>query len=160
MFHFIIAINNEGKPLIQKWFEAYSEREKKMYLRDIWTTMATRNSLSCNILEYKDFKVVYGKYSTVYFVCAISKYDNELISIYIIDRLVRTLSHLIPKICELTLEENFRTVHHLIDEMFCAGELQETSLKLISDTVFNQDVLEFEEVKGTNIDDQDIRNIY
>uniref|UniRef100_A0A0K0FMT7 AP complex subunit sigma n=1 Tax=Strongyloides venezuelensis TaxID=75913 RepID=A0A0K0FMT7_STRVS len=160
MFHFIIAINNEGKPLVQKWFEAFSEKEKKMYLRDIWATMATRNFSACNILEYKDFKVVYAKYSTVFFVCAISKDDNELISISIIDRLVRALSHLIPKICELTLEENFRTVHHLIDEMFCAGELQESSIYLIGDIVFNQDTFEFEELKGVGADDQDFRNIY
>lgn len=42
----------------------------------------------CNFLEYKDSKVVYRRYASLFFVTGIGQDDNELITLEIIHRSV------------------------------------------------------------------------
>ena len=45
----------------------------------------------CNFLEYKDTKVVYRRYASLFFVCGIGAMDNELVTLEIIHRYVEVL---------------------------------------------------------------------
>lgn len=42
----------------------------------------------CNFLEYKDSKVVYRRYASLFFVVGIGQGDNELITLEVIHRFV------------------------------------------------------------------------
>lgn len=45
----------------------------------------------CNFLEYKDTKVVYRRYASLFFVTGIGQEDNELVTLEIIHRYVEIL---------------------------------------------------------------------
>jgi len=92
----------------------------------------------CNFLEYKDTKVVYRRYASLFFVCGVEAGDNELLTLEIIHRYVEVLDRYFGNVCELDLIFNFQKAYAILDELIIAGELQESSrgavLKLVAQT--------------------------
>uniref|UniRef100_A0A915CMJ0 AP complex mu/sigma subunit domain-containing protein n=1 Tax=Ditylenchus dipsaci TaxID=166011 RepID=A0A915CMJ0_9BILA len=64
---------------LQKWYVAYLDKLKKKITRELITTILSRKPKMCAFLEYKDMKVVYKRYASLYFCCAIEETDNELL---------------------------------------------------------------------------------
>lgn len=50
----------------------------------------------CNFLEWRDLKIVYKRYASLYFCMGIQMEDNELITLEIIHRSVCIGAHLSP----------------------------------------------------------------
>lgn len=59
--------------------------------------------------------------------------DNELLYLESIHLFVELLDKYFESVCELDLVFNFYKVFAMIDEMFLAGEVQETSKRIILD---------------------------
>ena len=57
----MLLFSRQGKVRLQKWYQAYPQKEKKKIQRELVTTILTRKSKMCNFLEYKDLKVVYKR---------------------------------------------------------------------------------------------------
>uniref|UniRef100_A0A0A9YKA6 AP complex subunit sigma n=2 Tax=Lygus hesperus TaxID=30085 RepID=A0A0A9YKA6_LYGHE len=86
---------------------------------------------SCNIIEFRDYKLIYKRYASLYFSFCVSVSDNELMYLEIIHLFVELLDRYFESICELDLVFNFHKIFIIIDEMFLAGEIQETSKRTI-----------------------------
>ncbi|KAH8113274.1 AP complex, mu/sigma subunit [Phellopilus nigrolimitatus] len=99
----------------------------------------------CNFLEYKDSKVVYRRYASLFFVCGIGPADNELITLEIIHRYVEVLDRYFGNVCELDLIFNFQKAYAILDELIIAGELQESSKKSVLRVVASADAMEDQE---------------
>jgi AP-1 complex subunit sigma 1/2 len=89
--HFMLLFSRQGKLRLQKWFTAYQEKAKKKIVRDLVTTILARKPKMSAFLEYKDTKVVYKRYASLYFCCAIDQTDNELLCLEVIHRYVELL---------------------------------------------------------------------
>ncbi|KAK4055066.1 AP-1 adaptor complex sigma subunit Aps1 [Microbotryomycetes sp. JL221] len=96
----------------------------------------------CNFLEYKDSKVVYRRYASLFFVCGIGQQDNELITLEIIHRYVEVLDRYFGNVCELDLIFNFQKAYSILDELIIAGEMQEPSKKSVLRAVGQADATE------------------
>ena len=57
----MLLFSRQGKVRLQKWYNALSSKEKKKIMRELIATILARKSKMCNILEYKDMKVVYKR---------------------------------------------------------------------------------------------------
>lgn len=99
----------------------------------------------CNFLEYKDTKVVYRRYASLFFVCGIGQMDNELITLEIIHRYVEVLDRYFGNVCELDLIFNFQKAYAILDELIISGELQESSKKSVLRVVTQSDSVEEQE---------------
>lgn len=99
----------------------------------------------CAFLEYKDLKVVYKRYASLYFCCTIEQSDNELICLEIIHRYVELLDRYFGSVCELDIIFNFEKAYFILDEFLLAGEVQETSKKQVLKAISAQDLLQDEE---------------
>ena len=58
----MLLFSRQGKVRLQKWYHAYTQKEKKKIQRELVTTILGRRSKMCNVLEYRDTKVVYKRY--------------------------------------------------------------------------------------------------
>lgn len=96
----------------------------------------------CNFLEYKDSKVIYRRYASLFFVTGIDNSDNELIALEIIHRYVETLDKYFGNVCELDLIFNFQKAYFVLDELIINGELQESSKKSVLRVIGQQDAQE------------------
>jgi len=81
----------------------------------------------CNFLEWKDQKVVYKRYASLFFVACVDKTDNELIVLEQIHLFVEVLDRYFGSVCELDIIFNFHKAYYILDEMFIGGHLQESS---------------------------------
>ncbi|XAO25763.1 hypothetical protein I312_104592 [Cryptococcus bacillisporus CA1280] len=100
----------------------------------------------CNFLEYKDTKVIYRRYASLFFITSISPGDNELITLEIIHRYVEVLDRYFGNVCELDLIFNFQKAYAVLDELIIAGEIQESSKKTVLKNVAQSDAIEEAEV--------------
>ena len=97
-----------------------------------------------------DFKVVYRRYASLFFIAGIDLDDNELMALELIQRYVEVLDKWFMNVCELDIIFNFPQAYAILgvssnlctlsrirkliqytDELFIAGELQESSKRTV-----------------------------
>jgi AP-1 complex subunit sigma 1/2 len=75
----------------------------------------TRNPKMCNFLEYKEYKIVYKRFASLYFITIVDKDENELIVLELMQSFVEILDKYFGNVCELDLIFNFHQVSlHLL----------------------------------------------
>ena len=109
-----------------------------------------RNIKLCNFLEYKDMILVSKRYASLYFVAAINKEENELLTLDVVHFYVELLVKYFKNVCELDIIFNFHKAYYILDEMLVAGHMLETSKKQIIKLIANQDDL-MEEAKEDSV---------
>ncbi|XP_065056602.1 AP-1 complex subunit sigma-2-like [Rhopilema esculentum] len=142
MWQYIMLFSRQGKVRLQKWYNAYAQKDKKKITRDLISMILSRKPKMCSFLEYKDTKVVYKRYASLYFVVAIEPGDNELITLEVIHRYVELLDKYFGNVCELDIIFNFEKAFFILDELVIAGEIQETSKKRVINAIQAQDALQ------------------
>ncbi|KAM3716150.1 AP-1 complex subunit [Dirofilaria immitis] len=145
MMQFMLLFSRQGKLRLQKWYVAYQDKVKKKITRELITTILARKPKMCAFLEYKDLKIVYKRYASLYFCCAIEQTDNELLCLEIIHRFVELLDKYFGSVCELDIIFNFEKAYFILDEFLLAGEIQETSKKQVLKAIAAQDLIQEEE---------------
>lgn len=110
-------------------------------IKDVRNLVLTRPPKLCNFLEWREFKICYKRYASLYFIFAIDPEDNELLCLEVIHHFVECLDRYFGNVCELDLIFNFHKAYYIFDELFIGGELQETSKKQVLRLVSEQDQL-------------------
>ena len=82
-------------------------------------------------MEWNDYKIVYKRYASLYFITIVDKEDNELLILELIHFIVEVLDKYFNNVCELDLIFNFHKVYYILDEILMAGHIQETSKNII-----------------------------
>eukprot|EP01114_Cavostelium_apophysatum_P001223 TRINITY_DN1103_c0_g1_i1.p1 TRINITY_DN1103_c0_g1~~TRINITY_DN1103_c0_g1_i1.p1 ORF type:complete len:153 (-),score=25.91 TRINITY_DN1103_c0_g1_i1:40-498(-) len=142
MFHYIILLSRQGKTRLTKWYSPFTAKEKARILREVGNMVLARSPKLCNFLEWKEYKIISRRYASLYFVFCADKTDNELITLETIHHFVEVLDRYFGNVCELDLIFNFHKAYFILDELFMAGELQETSKKTVLRLVAQQDALQ------------------
>ncbi|VDD74024.1 unnamed protein product [Mesocestoides corti] len=156
MIHFLALFSRQGKVRLQKWFVSYSEKDKKKILREVIAVVLARKPKMSSFLEWKDMKLVYRRYASLYFLCAIEPGDNELLTLEIIHRYVEILDKYFGNVCELDIIFHFEKAYFILDEYLFAGEVQESGSRNIMAVIDAQDMLQEEEVPQTFFEDQSL----
>mmetsp|Transcript_41279 Transcript_41279/g.66949 ORF Transcript_41279/g.66949 Transcript_41279/m.66949 type:complete len:152 (+) Transcript_41279:61-516(+) len=141
MIQFILLLSRQGKTRLTKWYHPYVQKEKLKIVREVSNAVLSRAPKLCNFLEWKEFKIVYKRYASLFFVACVEKDDNELITLEIIHHFVEVLDRYFGNVCELDLIFNFHKAYYILDELIIAGELQETSKKTVLRVTAAQDAL-------------------
>ncbi|XP_061833503.2 AP-1 complex subunit sigma-2-like isoform X2 [Nerophis lumbriciformis] len=139
---FMLLFSRQGKLRLQKWYVPLSDKEKKKIGRELVQTILARKPKMCSFLEWRDMKVVYKRYASLYFCCAIQEQDNELITLEIIHRYVELLDKYFGSVCELDIIFNFEKAYFILDEFLLAGQAQETSKKTVLKAIEQADLLQ------------------
>jgi len=145
MITYVLLVSRQGKVRLAKWFQTLPPKQKAKIVKDVTQLVLARRTRMCNFLEYKDTKVVYRRYASLFFVCGIGSDDNELVTLEIIHRYVEVLDRYFGNVCELDLIFNFQKAYAILDELIIAGELQESSKKSVLRVVAQSDAIEDQE---------------
>ncbi|KAF9158911.1 hypothetical protein DFQ26_007109 [Actinomortierella ambigua] len=144
--NYVLLVSRQGKTRLAKWFQTMSPKEKSKIVKDVSQLVLSRRAKMCNFLEYKDTKVIYRRYASLYFITGVTPGENELLTLEVIHRYVEILDQYFGNVCELDLIFNFQRAYFILDELLIAGEMQESSKKSVLRVVTQQDLLEQEEV--------------
>ncbi|VDN96021.1 unnamed protein product [Rodentolepis nana] len=139
---FFLLFSRQGKVRLQKWYLSYPEKDKKKIMRDLIPVLLSRKPKMCSVLDWRDKKIVYRRYASLYFCCAVDPEDNELITLEIIHRYVEILDRYFGSVCELDIIFHFEKAYFVLDELILCGELQESSKESILRDVDSQDLLQ------------------
>ncbi|KAK6325715.1 hypothetical protein J4Q44_G00050570 [Coregonus suidteri] len=139
---FMLLFSRQGKLRLQKWYVPLSDKERKKISRDLVQTILARKPKMCSFLEWRDLKIVYKRYASLYFCCAVEDQDNELITLEIIHRYVELLDKYFGSVCELDIIFNFEKAYFILDEFLLGGEAQETSKKNVLKAIEQADLLQ------------------
>lgn len=148
MIQFLLLISRQGKVRLAKWFEPLSAKEKARIIRDACNVAVGRSIKLCNVVDFKGKRLVFRRYASLHFVCAVDKEDNELIALEAIHHFVEVLDKYFGNVCELDLIFNFHKAYFLLDEVFLNGEIQESSKKAILKYIHVQESLLEEQAKN------------
>ncbi len=141
MIHFALLFSKQGKIRLSKYYEPYSQASRLKLQRDVMNLVIPRPSRLCNVVDYKTYKLVYKRYASLYFVFAVDADDNALLALEKIQRFVEILDGYFGNVCELDLIYQFTKAYYVLDEVFVAGEMQESSKRLVARLVNEQDAL-------------------
>ncbi|KAL8825901.1 MAG: hypothetical protein Q9191_004125 [Dirinaria sp. TL-2023a] len=95
-----------------------------------------------NFVEFRSTKIVYRRYAGLFFCVCVDANDNELAYLEAIHFFVEVLDSFFGNVCELDLVFNFYKVYAILDEVFLAGEIEETSKQVVLTRLEHLDKLE------------------
>uniref|UniRef100_A0A7S4MS59 AP complex subunit sigma n=1 Tax=Vannella robusta TaxID=1487602 RepID=A0A7S4MS59_9EUKA len=151
MIHFVLLLNRQGKVRLTKWYSAYSQKERKKTIREVTSRVLGRPDRLCNFIDWRDYTLVYKRYASLYFIFCVDKHTNELIMLETIHKYVLALDRYYENVCELDIIYGFDQAFYILDEFIMAGEVQETSTRLILKHVYDQNALEKSQEKKTGL---------
>lgn len=59
--HFLFLISRQGKVRLTKWYDALPAAEKTRVVREVSTLVLNRPPRNCNVIEWRDKKLVYKR---------------------------------------------------------------------------------------------------
>lgn len=101
-----------------------------------------RQPRSCNFLHWRDLKIVYKRYASLYFCAGLEEQDNELLTLEVLHRYVELLDKYFGNVCELDIIFNFEKAYYILDEFLMGGEVLETSKIAVSVSMEDADTLQ------------------
>ena len=149
MIQFVFLFSRQGKLRLQKYYTPQPENSRQKMSRDLISNILSRKPKMSSFLEWRDLKIVYKRYASLYFCCAVEQTDNELLTLEIIHRYVELLDKYFGSVCELDIIFNFEKAYYMLDELLIGGEIQETSKKNVLKAIAAQDLLQDEETPQT-----------
>ncbi|GAA5841050.1 hypothetical protein JCM11251_006795 [Rhodosporidiobolus azoricus] len=132
MIRFILVQNRQGKTRLSKFYVPYEDDEKIRIRGEVHRSIAPRDQkYQSNFVEFRNHKLVYRRYAGLFFSFCVDANDNELVWLEAIHLFVEVLDAFFGNVCELDLVFNFYKVYAILDEVFLAGEVEETSKEVI-----------------------------
>ncbi|ORM39535.1 AP-1 complex subunit sigma-1 [Babesia sp. Xinjiang] len=141
MIKFFMAISRQCKVRLVKWFIPVDSKDKSAIMRELSHLVVNRNSKQCNFIEWRDYKLVFRRYASLYFVLCVDPDANELIMLEIIQHYVELLDRYFCNVCELDMVFNVNKAYYLLDEILMDGDIYESSKKAVLRSVAAQDAL-------------------
>ncbi|RUS17628.1 clathrin adaptor complex small chain-domain-containing protein [Endogone sp. FLAS-F59071] len=140
---FILVQNRQGKTRLSKWYVPYEDNEKVKLKGEVHRLVAPRDQKhQSNFVEFRNYKIVYRRYAGLFFCVCVDANDNELAYLEAIHFFVEVLDAFFGNVCELDLVFNFYKVYSILDEVFLAGEIEETSKTVVLTRLDHLDKLE------------------
>ncbi|EAY15997.1 clathrin coat assembly protein, putative [Trichomonas vaginalis G3] len=133
MIRFFLVFNRQGAVRLVKWYTPYSTAEKEKLKTDIHRLVCRRASNLTNVLEYKNYKIIYRPYAALFMCMCVDANDNEFAILETIHLFVEVMDQYFGKVRELDLLLQFHKVYAILDEFIVAGEVGECNKQIIVD---------------------------
>merc|ERR1719410_272975 len=86
-----------------------------------------RKDSECSFIEHLNYKLIYRRYASLFFIVGVDGDENELAILEFIHIVVETLDRYFENVCELDVMFNLEKAHFIVEEMFSNGCIVETN---------------------------------
>eukprot|EP01068_Selenidium_serpulae_P008162 Selendium_serpulae@DN4905_c0_g1_i12.p1 len=106
MIKFILMVNKQGQTRLCQYYEYMPIPERVALEGELIRKCLSRSDSQCSFMEYRDMKVIYRRYASLFFIVGVDNEDvNELAILEFIHTLVETLD----KYFENVVSDKFTT---------------------------------------------------
>eukprot|EP00933_Yihiella_yeosuensis_P083194 TRINITY_DN97376_c0_g1_i1.p1 TRINITY_DN97376_c0_g1~~TRINITY_DN97376_c0_g1_i1.p1 ORF type:complete len:146 (-),score=21.92 TRINITY_DN97376_c0_g1_i1:159-596(-) len=129
MIKFILMVNKQGQTRLAQYYDYLTVRERVTLEGELIRKCLSRSEAQCSFVEYRQYRVVYRRYASLYFIVGTDIEDdcNELSLLEFIHTLVETLDKYFENVCELDIMFNLEKAHVILDEMVLDGYIVDTN---------------------------------
>jgi AP-4 complex subunit sigma-1 len=121
-------VNKQGQTRLSEYYDWLDLEERKALESEVIRKCLSRNELQCSFMEYRNYRVIYRRYASLFFIVGVdSDEENELAILEFIHALVETLDKYFENVCELDIMFNLEKAHFILDEMVMNGYIIETN---------------------------------
>ncbi|XP_065829288.1 uncharacterized protein [Oscarella lobularis] len=124
---FLLLVNKQGQTRLAQYYEYVGLDERVATEAEIIRKCLARNESQCSYMEYRNMKVVYRKYASLYFILGVDSEENELAILEFIHNVVETFDQYFENVCELDIMFNIDRAHMILDEMIANGQICESN---------------------------------
>lgn len=125
---FVLLVNKQGQTRLAKYSDqSMSVEERRVLEGEIVRKCLARAEKQCSFVEHRNYKIIYRRYASLFFLVGIDNDENELAILEFIHCLVETLDRYFSNVCELDLMFNLEMAHFIVDEMLMNGCIVETN---------------------------------
>ena len=137
MISFILLVNKQGQTRLAQYYNYLSISERITLEGELVRKCLSRNESQCSFLEHRQYKVIYRRYASLYFIIGVEDEEvNELAYLEFIHTLVETLDKYFENVCELDIMFNLEKTHFIIEEMIMNGAIVETNKAIILGQIY------------------------
>ncbi|KAL8425988.1 hypothetical protein Efla_000126 [Eimeria flavescens] len=122
-------VNKQGQTRLSQYYEFLEIAERAALEGELIRKCLSRSETQCSFLQYRQYKVVYRRYASLYFIVGLLDEPdvNELSILELIHCLVETLDKFFENVCELDIMFHLEKAHFIIAEMIMDGCIVETN---------------------------------
>ena len=104
-------VNKQGQTRLSKYYNSFSVQERITLEGELIRKCLSRTENQCSFLEHRQYKVIYRRYASLYFIVGIDIEDdvNELSFLEFIHNMVETLDKYFENVCELDVSKRWLT---------------------------------------------------
>eukprot|EP00931_Biecheleriopsis_adriatica_P084469 TRINITY_DN58315_c0_g1_i1.p1 TRINITY_DN58315_c0_g1~~TRINITY_DN58315_c0_g1_i1.p1 ORF type:complete len:169 (-),score=26.56 TRINITY_DN58315_c0_g1_i1:38-475(-) len=138
MIKFILMVNKQGQTRLAQYYDHLTVRERVTLEGELIRKCLSRSENLCSFVEYRDYRVVYRRYASLYFIVGTDNEEdcNELAILEFIHTLVETLDKYFENVCELDIMFNLEKAHVILDEMVLDGNIVDTNKAAILNPLY------------------------
>jgi hypothetical protein len=70
---FVLLLSRQGKVRLAKWYTTISQKERAKITKEVATVVLARPAKLCNFVDWKDQKIVYKRYASLYFIAGVDQ---------------------------------------------------------------------------------------
>jgi AP-4 complex subunit sigma-1 len=133
-------VNKQGQTRLAQYYNYMTISERATLEGELVRKCLSRTENQCSFLEHHQYKVIYRRYASLYFIIGLEDEDvNELAYLEFIHNLVETLDKYFENVCELDIMFNIEKAHFVLDEMVMNGSVYETNKATILSQIYALD---------------------
>eukprot|EP00899_Mesostigma_viride_P027200 jgi/Mesvir1/7665/Mv11425-RA.1 len=118
---FVLLVNKQGQTRLAQYYEYFSLEERRTLEGEIVRKCLARAENQCSFVEHRNYKVVYRRYASLFFLVGVDREENELSILEFIHNIVETMDRFFGNVCELDIMFHLEKAHFMLDEMVMAG---------------------------------------
>lgn len=128
MINFILLVNKLGQTRLAQYYTDMPLVERRTLESELVRKCLSRDESKCCIVIYRNMKIIYRRYVSLYFIIGTDLSDeNEYVYYTFIHLLVETLNSYFEKVCELDIIMNIEKAYFILDEMVQNGQILEAN---------------------------------
>lgn len=125
---FVLLVNKQGQTRLAKYFDENITTEERRALEgEVVRKCLARTDKQCSFYEHRQYKIVYRRYASLFFMVGVDDDENELGVLEFIHCFVEILDKHFGQVCELDIMNELEMVHYIMDEMLINGCVVDTN---------------------------------
>eukprot|EP00794_Sanderia_malayensis_P020431 gene20431-22445_t len=139
MIEFILMVNKQGYTRLAQYYTNKERNERVALEAEIVRKCLARADNQCSFFEYRNIKVIYRRYASLFFIFGVDNDENEMGILEFIHNMVETLDRYFDSVCELDVSFQTKLYNNKTkfngkcgDDIICHGYLYATAQAVIS----------------------------